>query len=88
MGTGADSGGAVRAADAGAAVSSSWKKQGGGVRKHAYKRGVYSGPYHHLLRPHHHLSHRHWRPYLHWLDGDDYDNQIFLFLFVDYWFVI
>lgn len=71
LGSCGDSGGAVRFAESGIAVSASGEGQSGGVWEHADKWGRHFSSHHHLLRPHHHLSHRYWCSYLHWIVDSD-----------------
>ncbi|KAM3367086.1 hypothetical protein ACQJBY_016009 [Aegilops geniculata] len=61
--------GAVRAADAGAAVHAAGARAGGGVRQHAHQRPLHPHPRRPLLRARHHLPHRRRRPRLHRLAG-------------------
>nr|GMD77918.1 hypothetical protein PanWU01x14_222310 [Ipomoea batatas] len=60
-----DSGGAVCAVESGAAVPAAGAGPRGGVWEYADQRAFHFGPHHYLLRPHHHLPHRHRSPHLH-----------------------
>nr|GMD76065.1 hypothetical protein PanWU01x14_222310 [Ipomoea batatas] len=65
LGPSCDSGGAVCAVESGAAVPAAGAGPRGGVWEYADQRAFHFGPHHYLLRPHHHLPHRHWSSHLH-----------------------
>nr|GMD74579.1 zinc finger BED domain-containing protein RICESLEEPER 2-like [Ipomoea batatas] len=65
LGPSCDSGGAVCAVESGAAVPAAGARARGGVWEYADQRAFHFGPHHYLLRPHHHLPHRHRSSHLH-----------------------
>ncbi|KAJ8449569.1 hypothetical protein Cgig2_005591 [Carnegiea gigantea] len=64
LGAGGDSGGAVRAPDAGPTLPDSGPKQSGGVQEYADQLRRHRRPHHHLLRLNHHPPPRRWRSHL------------------------